>query len=207
MKKEVHITKKGKLLNKRPKKQKPLPPIKMEDLLNAGYTYKMDVLTNEERDEWTNGGKWVDPKTNQEVRVPSQDFDYFFKVLPGDVEVKIFHVIQQFYYQGVRLQYAGQLEQVEKSAKESKHWDDLLSTIPDDEPTEVVLPESLKTGQAIITLKGGPLDGKQRAYLTMLTFYAEVVDRKVISGRVVSKVARYIKDQEDNTIFHFKETI
>lgn len=187
---------------KKKKGRKPL--IKADDLLAAGYTYKLDVLTDEERDEWLNGAKAI--VNGKEERALSRDFDYFFKIMENDVEVQVFHVIRKFYYRGARLKYADQLPTIEKHAAEQKHWDDKLASIKDDKPTEYVLPDTIPKGASLISLVGGPLDGKQRAYITALKFFMEVIGREVVAGKIITRSARYMQT-EDKTVYSFKEYV
>lgn len=187
--------------------QEPISTLTIDQLIQAGYTYKLDNLTEEEREEWMHGGKWTDPKTGQTVTIPSRDFDYFYKTTENGAEVQIFHVVQEFYYQGIRLMSADQLPAIEKSAQENKKWDDLIKTIPDDVSVEYKMPESLNEGQCIITLKGGPLDGQQRAYIKAAKAYIEVIGKRLIGSKIVSQAARYIQDPEETTTFIFKQII
>jgi len=188
------------------KKRGRKPEIKADDLIKAGYTYKMDILTDEERDEWVNGKKGIDSR-GRPARYESEDFDYFFKILENGAEIRIYHAIRKFYYNNVRIKYADSLPRYEKHASEQTHWNDLQLKVEDTEPIDFVMPDTIKPGQQVIVLQGGPLDGKERVYLPILKFYMEPYDFKIIEGRRSSISARYIQDKENKLIYHFEKII
>lgn len=175
-------------------------------LIERGYTYKLESMTPEEADEWKNGKKYID-KNGQEQTALTEDYDYFFKVMPNGAEVRLYHVVGKFYYHGLRLSNIGQLPAIESSAQENKKWNDLLSTIKDSPVAEPVLPDTLKEGQSIITLKAGPLNGQQRVYLTQLAFFAEVIGKKVVAGKIMSETVRYKQSIEDPMVYIFERMI
>jgi len=206
-------------------------PIKAADLLAAGYIYKLDHLSQQESDEWRHGVKKI--INGREVRVDSQDYDYFYKSLhvPGESEnciVKIHHVNKDFYFEGVKLRNKSQFADVEKIALERFKYRKLDAQVKDTKPIDIQMhlastnsdgthnfrcTEPVPTAKMphIITLKGGPLDGYQFAWNITLPFFMTQYQETDFdsTGKPIgysTTAVRYRRDKENKTLYHHDPT-
>lgn len=183
-----------------------------ERLRESGYTYKIDILTEEEKG-WMKDGVPVPGKPNQ--RTPCPDFWYWFKEVDG-VGVQINFVKSDYYYQGVRLRSMSQLPLVEAKAKDSAKWDKLLSTI-EDTPV-LIIPEKdreeierrktdggsyvLPVADGCISLQGGPLDGRCVQYNNKFPFFmTKIADEN--GGKPIAP--RYKRSKENPSVYIFDQ--
>lgn len=193
--------------NKRGRK----PKLKPQHLKEHGYIFKIDVLTDEERD-WQLNGVPVQGKPN--VRNPPPDYLYYFKKVEG-VEVRIYIAGGDLFYAGVKLKSIEQLPLIEQKAKDDAKWAHLQSQVEDTAPlqiTETFKPDTPKAGT--IELKGGPLDGQFVTWNNGLPFYLaqyQVPQLKAEhSGtypptKPAVMAARYKRSKENASIYEFDQ--
>jgi hypothetical protein len=189
---------------------------KATDLKEAGYTFKQDILTNQEK-EWQEHGIPVEGKPNQ--RTPAPDWLYYFKMI-GGVEVKVYLVGKDLYYNGVRLKNKEQLPLIEKDAQDQAKYGKLQEMMKDTEPLEIAqafTPAAKPEHPAIgtIELVGGPLDGQFVTWNNKLPFYMVQYtppQLKAQHGGTTPPVktviaARYKRDKEDHTKYNIESNI
>ena len=191
--------------------------LKVKDLKAAGYKFKVDELTEEEMDWMQNG---IPDPDRPNVRHPAPDYLYYYKVIEG-IEVKIFSVGPDLYYDNIKLMRKDQLLLIEKGALEQAKWAEAQKNLKDTQPAFDIELKEVKTDKVaniinsdlLITLKGGPLDGKEVLYNKKLPFYMaqyEVQQSSQVSGTqpAVKKViaARYRRSKEDANIYEFDKS-
>ncbi len=168
--------------------------LKAADLIEAGYRYRLTELTKKEKKE--------------DVRSDSEDNDYFYK---GDL--RIYHVIECFYYNGSQVKFARQLSFIEAAHEENKKFASIKLT--DTTPVNNIQVKQLKDNKSqplakvkgIIELKRGkdigPLDGSLVPWDNSLPLFAvQFYDKQ---GKV--HMARYKRNKEDNTTYEFEDII
>lgn len=162
-------------------------------LLDAGYIYKPKVLTKEEKKIARNG---IPVPGKPGIKTPPPDYLYYFKFVDG-VEVRIYSVGPDYYYEGVKLKGAHQLPLIEKHAKENKVWKYLDNLVEDTAPpgptNQIVATEHMPH---VISLSGGPLDGQKRAWNSGFQFFMEQIE---INGKV--EAHRYRRDKENKLLY------
>lgn len=180
------------------------PDVSAKKLKAAGYAYKLKELTKEEKLIQKHGIKETDPKTGKVKTYDPPDLNYYYKVI-GDVTVKLFKVGDRFYYKNTWFRYMAKLPALEALAKEEKKYDDLQALVVDTEPLADTNPIDikLKPGQVIIALSGGPLDGSEHVWSEGYPMFM----RQFKDTEGVVKSARYRRDIDFKTIYHFVDII
>lgn len=180
-------------------KQKKEPKIKPSHLLDAGYTWKPSVLTDEQRD-WANNGV---PTDKPHIRGERPNYFYYFKTI-GDVEVRVYKVIRDLYYNAVRLRHPSQLANVEKAAIEAAKYAAMEAQLTDTEPAHEVLETTagfVRTADAPdanTLLVGGPMDGFKVKYHHQFKLY---VGQVRMGERVIA--AQYKQRAKEPHIYDF----
>lgn len=171
-------------------------------LRDKGYTYKLDILTPEEKEEWENGRTIM--YEEEEVTVDSTDYDYFFKDLhceEGIVMVKIYHVGGKYYWNDSEVRLAYMLDIVEGKEKQNAKYAALQAQVKDTVPVEI---DKLPSMPGVpIKFEGGILDGKSVQYNNTLPYYAvQLRDRK---GKPFT--VRYRRKEKHKFIYEYEKTI
>jgi hypothetical protein len=177
------------------------PKLKISDLIAAGWIDRQAELTNEERD-WQANGRPVEGKPN--ARQPAPDWFYYYRVIDG-IEVRIYAVGKDFYWNGGKVKYAHQLEIIETKGVEHEKWKAVIAELPPTEPLKSAEKTGVRQGKAPnIRLKGGPLDGNKRLWNTMFHLFAEQC--YIDDSQTGTVLHRYKRDTEDKTLYHYMDT-
>lgn len=182
-------------------------PVKLKrlHLKKSGYQYKLEHLNEEERDELENGKK-IEVK-GKPARGERPDFFYWFKMVQ-DVEVRIYEVGPDFYWNQGKLSKPEHIEVVEQKAIEQAYWDKKIASIPDTKPPEPtinrVVEEKASPWPHVIELSGGPLDGQKRPYHTGFLFFMEQVQAGTEDKPEVI-APRYKREKEGSVKYIFDQ--
>lgn len=201
------------------------PKLKVADLKAAGYSYKLEHLTAEEQKERHEGRKGI--INGKECVLEPTDYDYFHKTIDG-LEIKIFHVNGDFYFQGVKIKKVAQLPLIEQNAAELAHYKALEALVEDTKPVELnniqLISASLngdgtyglsyKNINETINLIGGPLDGQQRTWNTKLPFCMIQYEVEIVNPNAGTNpktptilAARYKRDKENHSNYIYDPSI
>jgi hypothetical protein len=165
------------------------PDVSARKLKAAGYRYKLQELTKEEKKVQREGVKETDPVTNRVRTYDPPDMNYFYKVI-GDVTVKIFKAGDRFYYKNAWFRYMDKLPALEALAKEDHKYELIQEQVIDTKPLADTPTKQLAPGLSYIELVGGPLEGTAKAW--NLAFPSCMIQFTDDDGKV--KSARYQRE-------------
>lgn len=198
-------------------KREKKPDVTKRKLKAAGYTYRLEHLTKEEKKEQKEGIKEYDPVTKQTVTYSPPDLNYFYKPTPNGGSTKIFKVGDRFYYKNNWLRYMKQLSLIESDAAEEQEYAELQKLVVDTRPRQRNKNiANLLPGCQLIVLVGGPLDGDTyswRIEYPMFMMQFEDDDRKVKSARyerdmsIVEVDGAKVRTNERVNVYNFKDII
>lgn len=188
--------------------------IKGADLKQAGFKYKLEHLTQEEKEERQNGRKMM--KDGKMITMESTDYDYFYKNV-DNVEVRLYYVNKDFFYKNVRLTSLDQLPLIEKDALANAHYAELDKQVQDTRPVSVLMIKNNQGSKQVscynedeIILIGGPLHEKIVNYSTKFPFYMEQFEVTHAGTNPPAKsylAARYKRNKENPNIYNYDPSI
>lgn len=191
------------------------PDVSARKLKAAGYRYRLQELTKEEKKIQREGVKEVDSETGKTVTYSAPDLNYYYKIIDKAI-VKIFKVGDRFYYNNTWFRYMKTLPAIEKLAKDDYLYTEFQKQVVDTRPIADTPIQILPPGYEYIHLCGGPLDGTTKPW--NLSFPSCMIQFIDDDGK--TKSARYQREMpiteidgrkqrinNRNNIYNFKDII
>lgn len=193
------------------KGKKPIK-LKRHHIIASGYEWKLDHLTEDEADEVKHGKKIT--VKGQPARGERPDFFYWYKTVKDEVkgievEVRIYEVGLDFYWNQAKLTKPDHIEIIEKKALEQAYWDQKIKSLPDTKPPKptlgTIVQERASKWPDVITLEGGALHGQKRPYNKAFAFFMEQVYEGDPAKPVVVAY-RYKRELDNPLVYKFDQT-